>query len=97
MEDAIDNCNGCDDDWIAKRTVDSWYPIFKEWVANGNCGSGLENNYVKSSEFYECLSNWESTAEGELYSSRLAWEDKKLIGSDISVEMVKLDTADEKI
>jgi hypothetical protein len=36
LADKFDNCSGCEEDWVVKGTLSSWYEDLNNWVAQGN-------------------------------------------------------------
>ena len=66
FEDKLQTCYGCDEQWIKKNTLQSWYRNYNFWVSRGECfaqRSGIKpfDKVVPSEVFYTCL--WEFLAD----------------------------------
>jgi predicted RND superfamily exporter protein len=57
----LENCEGCEQEWIKKGSLKSWYVGFKAYTqqkttdATSACNEAWVNEVVESSKFYACL------------------------------------------
>ena len=70
MNEAFQDCLGCDQSWHLKRSVKSWYHQFSNWVSFGQCSLVApatipgQKIVVPQAQFYECLQEWFQTDYG---------------------------------
>jgi len=96
----FNECELCQDEWVKKNSVDSWYDSFKYWVSQGNCDAELtEEGLVPETHFYQCLGTWIQKPAGEGYSNSLAWNSDKtaLEGCSFEAALVRLDKAEDAV
>jgi len=62
LENRIERCDQCDEQWFKENTLNSWYRSFARWVESGDCyvqRAGIKpfEKIVPGDVFYPCL--WE--------------------------------------
>jgi hypothetical protein len=64
------NCEDCEQDWLIKDSVVSWYDFFRSWVEGGLCTvanrtvSLTQTKVVPQPVFMPCLVTWLSSIDG---------------------------------
>ena len=75
LNDAFQECKECDQSFFVKRTLQSWYLVFSNWVSAGYCSLVTrsvipgQQIVIPEDQFYECLDEWFLTDWGR-YETR---------------------------